>query len=790
MRRRKKIWMLIVMTSIGFVMVIRLLPVAATQPPSSASEAMISSAPFAQPQMGAVSIRSYRVDVSVTDQIARTRIQQVFVNEGLHAAEGTYVFPLPSGVTITDLVMIVDGQPFRARILERDEAKAVYTEIVQQMRDPALLEYIGTNAIQANIFPIPPGGQRVLEIEYSQLLPVDQGLVKYVYPLRVDYLSRLPVGSLSIRVAVESNDPIGAIYSPTHPVAIDRQGDKAFVAGFETVNTVETTDFSLYYGLASDEVNLNLLTYRESAVEDGFFLALIAPPVTVKKERIIAKDVILVLDQSGSMDGVKWEQARDAAQFVLDNLNPEDRFNLILFSSGVLPYATGLLPVGESAGARQWLDTLFANGGTNIDEALRVALDMNDHEHQMIVIFLTDGLATEGITDLETILRNVEDRTAENVRFFTFGVGDDVNTFLLDELSLRHHGISAYVRPGEPIDEAVTHLYQKISTPVLTDLTLKFDGVTVYDVYPPLDQLPDLFAGTQLMVLGRYRHANDNATLELSGTVEDEKRVFTYEDQIFRPYAGGEVLIPRLWAQRYVGDLLNAIRLRGEDPELVNSVIRLSIRYGIVTPYTSFIITEEEIFTEQDVDDIAVMMQPTTTALALQASGNNAVNAAQQAGGMYQSNLAATMAPDVIFLPRTPTPAAMANWPTSTSTGTLQPSATTPPGTPAMAMGTPPLIIPATATPAFTPTLVLPAVPAKTVRTVGDRTFVWRDGTWIDTTYNPDNMTPKKIVFLSDEYFALLEVDKRVAEFYALGDHVLFVLGDQAYEIVPEATQG
>ena len=472
----------------------------------------------------------------------------------------------------------------------------------------------------------------------------------------MDHLSRLPVGSLSIRVAVESNDPISAVYSPTHPVAVDHQGDTAFVAGFETTNTHETTDFSLYYGLASDEVNLNLLTYRESAIEDGFFLALIAPPVTVKEERVIAKDVVVVLDQSGSMDGVKWEQARDAAQFVLDNLNPADRFNLIVFSTGVLPFATGLQPVSESAGAQQWLDTLYANGGTNIDEALRIALDMNDHEHQMIVIFLTDGLATEGITDLESILGNVEDRTAENVRFFTFGVGDDVNTFLLDELSLQHHGASAYVRPGERIDDAVSGLYQKISAPVLTDLTLEFDGVTVYDVYPPLDQLPDLFAGTQLMVLGRYRSESDPITLRLSGTVEDEERVFTYEDRAFRSNAGGEVLIPRLWAQRRIGDLLNAIRLRGEDPELVNSIIRLSIRYGIVTPYTSFIITEQDIFTEQDVNDIAVMMQPTGTALALQASGNNAVNAAQQAGGMFQSTLPATMAPDSMFF-GTPTPA-------------------------------------------------------------------------------------------------------------------------------------
>ena len=797
-RQQRLIWTVIVMASVVLAAGLKLLPAMATQPgdpPGMTAQTVDRGAMQQVAQTTGVFIRSYQVDVSISDQIARTRIKQVFVNESSRAAEGTYVFPLPLGVTISDLVMIVDGVPYSAQILEKQEAREVYTRIVQEMRDPALLEYIGTNAIQANIFPIPPGSERTLEIEYSQLLPVEQNLVRYVYPLRVDHLSRLPVGTLSIRIAVDSNDPISTIYSPTHPVAIDRQGDTGFVAGFETTNTHETSDFSLYYGLANDEVNLNLLTYRESAAEDGFFLALIAPPVTVNTERVIAKDVVLVLDQSGSMNGEKWEQARDAAQFVLDNLNPADRFNVIVFSTGIRPFATGLQPMSERAEAREWLDMLGANGGTNIDEALRTALELNDREHPVVVMFLTDGLATEGITDMDAILQTVEARTADNVRFFTFGVGDDVNTFLLDELSLRHHGASAYVRPGERIDEAVRALYRKISAPVLTDLALEFDGVTVYDVYPDTDHLPDLFAGTQLMVLGRYRRESEDSTLSLSGQVEGQLRTFGYDDLVFRSNAGGEVLIPRLWAQRRIGDLLNAIRLRGEDPELVESIIRLSIRYGIVTPYTSFIITEEDIFTAQGVEDIGVMMQPTATALALQASGNNAVNAAQQAGGMFSSTMAATMAPDTMFLApsRTPLPTAALGpigSPMPLVTGTSAPSALF--GTPEPAIPQPNIVtVTPSGTPLPTPTrdpnVPTPTtVPAQTVRTVGDRTFVWRTGVWIDTTYNPEEMTPEEIIFLSDAYFALLDADARVAEFYALGERVIFVLDGQAYEVVPE----
>jgi Ca-activated chloride channel family protein len=456
---------------------------------------------------------------------------------------------------------------------------------------------------------------------------------------------------------------------------------------------------------------------------------------------------------------------------------------VVVFSTGVRPFALDLRPASESSEARQWLDTLFAEGGTNIDEALRVALDQNDRERPVVILFLTDGQPTEGITDMDSILGNVAARTADNVRVFTFGVGDDVNTFLLDELSLRHHGASAYVRPGENIEASVSGLYGKVSAPVLTDLALEFEGMNVSDIYPPLDQMPDLFAGSQLMVVGRYRQGKADATLRLSGQFEGETQTFVYDDLTFRSNAGGDVLIPRLWATRRIGDLMNAIRLRGEDPELVDSIVRLSIRYGIITPYTSFIITEADVFTEQGLEQAVAVMQPTATALAATASGSSAVNAAQASGGMYSSNLAPTAAADAQLLPMTVTPL---------PSPTMLPLVGTPPSTFAMQMTATAAPF-GTVTPSGTPVGVANAGrpadgsgPARSVRTVGDRAFVWRDGVWIDTTYNPDEMRPRRIVFLSDAYFDLLDLDERVAEFYALGDHVIFVLDGQAYEVVPE----
>lgn len=698
----------------------------------------IPSAPAQETSWQPVYIRSHRVDVEIDNQIAHTRIEQIFVNEGSTAAEGTYVFPLPQGVTISDLVMIIDDVPIQAQILEKDEARRIYDEIVRQLRDPALLEYVGNNAIQASVFPIPPGEERKLQIEFNQLLPVEGGLVNYVYPLRTRHISPLPVGEMSIRVHVVSNDEISSVYSPTHPIAIDRDGDNEFVAGFETTNTSEASDFSLYYGLASDEINLNLLTYRESAGEDGFFTLLVSPPVEVDDERIIPKDVIIVLDQSGSMFGDKWTQAQTAAKFVLDNLNAEDRFNVVVFSTGVNVYASELQGLEEVDDAKEWISSLEAIGGTNINEALQTALDMTDRERQTVVLFLTDGLPTEGVVDPAQILENVESDIAPNTRIFSFGVGDDVDTFLLDQISQSYRGTSAYVRPEEAIDEEVSNLYNKISTPVLTNLAIELEGVQLYDVYPSLDAIPDLFIGSQLVIVGRYRGDADEATLELSGEVNGERQVFSYQNLEFRENAGGEVLIPRLWATRKIGDLLNTIRLQGENPELVDSIVRLSIRYGIITPYTSFLITEDDIFTQSGQNRAREEAEARTADLDETASGAGAVQASEQA-----SDLAG---------------AAQAPAPTS---GADLGYVTDPEGNQVGAYNQP-------------------------VQTVGDRTFLWRDGAWIDTTYQADDMTPEQIVFLSDAYFDLLDQDERVAQFYALGEHVIFVLDGVAYEVVPE----
>jgi Ca-activated chloride channel family protein len=729
--------------------------------------ARTGSAAFAYFSDPGVVIQLHRVSVEIDNQVATTRIEQVFVNRTERPAEGNYIFPLPVGAAVSNLVMWVDGKPIQAKILDADQARDIYNEIVRRMRDPALLEYVGAGAIQASVFPIQPRSEVKIEIEYGQLLPVEDGLVHYEYPLRTDQFTMQPVEQISISVKVASNDKIGAIYSPTHPIAISRDGDFGFSTGYEATYVRPTSDFSLYYGLASSEINVNLLSYRESASEDGFFTLMITPPVTVDENRVIPKDVIIVLDQSGSMYGDKWDQARTAVKFVLDNLNSRDRFDVVVFSTGYRIFANDLQPVSETEDAKNWVDGLEALGGTDIDGALKEAMRMTDPERSTVVLFLTDGLPTEGETDASAILDDVEASAPPNVRIFTFGVGDDVDTFLLDQLYQAFRGAGTYVRPGERIDEEVTSLYNKISAPVLTNISLDFGDMIVEDMYPAAP-LPDLFVGTQLIIVGRYRDSG-STTVKLTGELDGEPQTYTY-DVGFRDHAGGEVFIPRLWATRKIGALLNAIRLNGEDPELVDSVVRLSIRYGIITPYTSFLITEDDIFSQSGREEAQTTFQQDTGTFG-DVSGANAVDAAESAAGLSSANAPMEApAPSVAGGPSSQAggfrdkDGGQAGYPPS-------PTMTAPPGTETMHAGQP--------EGAYSPS-------GQTVQYAGDRTFVWRDGAWIDTLYDADTMTPVEVTFLSDEYFNLLDLDPVVGEFLALGDHVLFVWDGTAYEVMPE----
>ena len=672
--------------------------------------------------MEGLEIPYQRVNVTIENQVATTHVEQLFRNPNDWMLEGTYFFPLPPGAAVSELTMWVDGVPIEAKILAKDEARAIYDAIVRQLRDPALLEYVGTDAIQANVFPIPPGDERKIEIEYSYLLTAENGAFRFVYPQSAGLYTQTPLDEQSIRVDLNSTEAIRTLYSPSHRVAIDRPNEFNAVVGYEDANVIPSDDFELYYTVSPEEIGLTLLSYKDTG-EDGFFLLLVAPGI--EPGEVVAKDVILVLDTSGSMEGVKMAQAKEAATYVIEHLNPEDRFALVSFSTGVSLFEPELLPANQPGDYQQYIDSLAAVGGTNISGALLEAANLIG-ERPTTLIFLTDGLATEGITDTPMLLQTVGEALPDNARVFAFGVGDDVDTVLLDTLAADQRGATTYVRPGQAVDEAVSAFYAKVGSPVLTDIALDMGGIRTDQVYPI--ELPDLFAGTQLVVAGRYRDGGP-AAITLTGTANGRAQTFTYEDQLFRE-EGGEAFIPRLWATRAIGHLMQQIRLRGEDPELVQSIVNLSTRYGIITPYTSFLIEEDDIFAQTDG---APELETAEEALAapMEASGAAAVDRAA-----VESELAAAEAP----MP-------MATMVVSNASGQV--------------------------------------VAQAAVQNASGRTFFLRGGVWVDSAYDGES-EPQAIPFASDAYFDLLSSRPELGEALSLGEEVILVVDGNALRVTAQ----
>jgi len=668
-------------------------------------------------------IRYHRVQVTIHDQVATTRVDQVFYNPNSWDVEGTYLFPLPGDAAVSSFTLWIDDQPVKGEILEAEAARQKYQEIVTSLRDPALLEYAGRGAMQAQIFPIPSQGERRIELEYSQALTAENGLVHYVYPLNTEKFSAWPLENVTVNVEIDSSVPLRAVYSPSHNVDIQRESENLARVGYEDTDILPDQDFNLYYSLGETEA-FHLLTFRDPndlADPDGFFLLLLAPrPDAAQNTQ--PKDIFLVLDRSGSMEGDKFRQAQDALGYILQHLNSEDRFNVLAFSTRLEIFANQLQPASAAPDAQGWVDGLSAQGSTDINRALLEAVGMVDRERPTYLIFLTDGLPTEGVIESQQILTNLQKSASENVRLFAFGVGYDVDTLLLDSLAQEHHGTSTYVLPGERLDEILSSFYAKISTPVLTDLALDIQGISTYDLYP--SPLPDLFAGSQIVLVGRYRQAG-SADLRLIGNVNGQVQTFRLSDQIFNQDSDVDStlsVLPRLWATRKIGYLLSQLRLDGPDQETIDQVVRLSIRYGIVTPYTSYLVTEEMPLGAQQQEQISNQAySQMETERDPPSSGEGAVQKAADQGSM-----AAAEAPAA---------------PTGES--------------------------------------------ASQVKIVGSRTFVFNTDKWIDTAFDPDSMQTLKVAFLSDDYFALAATQPELASAFALGQNVIAILAGKAYEVVP-----
>lgn len=547
-----------------------------------------------RPKLGEVipplSVKYHKVDVRIIDQVAKTSIDQVFINNHNRDIEGTYIFPLPEKAAISEFAMYVGDQRIEGEILSSEEARRIYEEIVRRMKDPALLEYIGRNAFRARVYPIPAGGEKRIQLSYTEVLTAEKNLVRYLYPLNTERFSLRPIEEVAVSVAIESNVPLANVYSPSHKVSVRKEANRATL-GFEERNVRPDKDFVAYYSLSRDDIGMSLLNYEDG--EEGYYMLLAAPHYSSEKEKVLNKNLVFVLDSSGSMSGRKITQAKEAARFIIRHLHEDDRFSVVDFDDGVTVFAQELVAADSrnKENALKFIDGIEDSGGTNINESLLRALAMTRlGERPNYILFLTDGLPTVGITQTAEILKNISKANESRSRLFVFGVGYDVNTELLDRLSSENRGTSVYVGENEDLEVAISGYYEKISSPLLSELSISYKGIETRNSYP--QTLPDLFKGSQLILVGKYK-GRGLVTIILKGKVGKEDRTFVLENQKIAKDASYNFL-PRLWATRRIGYLLEEIRLRGQNEELIGEVRNLGLKYGIVTPYTSFLVTEKE----------------------------------------------------------------------------------------------------------------------------------------------------------------------------------------------------
>lgn len=668
-----------------------------------------------------LSIKYHHVDIKIDNQVAQTAVDQVFINNHHRDIEGTYIFPIPEDASISKFSMFVGGEEIWGKILDKDEARKIYPDIVRRKKDPALLEYFKDGMFKASIYPIPVHGETRIKLYYSEILKLSGGICGYRYTLNTEKFSKDPLQSVKVNVEINSKIPIKSIYSPSHNIRIEKEDDHHARITYVEENTRPDKDFFLYYTVSEKDIGFNLLPYEDED-HQGYFLAMISPQVEVPADKTSSKNIIFILDTSGSMKGEKIKQAKGALSFCLNSLNEGDQFNVIGFDDRIRSFTTGLVRAEHEniSEALTFVDRCEANGGTNINDALLTGLQqIEDRGRASFVIFLTDGLPTVGETDINNILKNVKGANRSATRVFVFGVGYDVNTRLLDRLAQDNHATSDYVRPSEDIEVKVSSFYKKVSHPILTDIKLSSGDVEIYDLYP--QELPDIFKGSQLLVLGKYRNGG-HTRVTLSGSTRGAARKFTYEVN-FSPDDRND-FIPRLWATRRIGYLIDQLRLHGHSKELVEEVVRLSKKYGIITEYTSFLVDADYRLAAHE---LAPQAERGFAESARDVVGAGAVNRAKTTKKYAQ----ALQAPQ----------------------GYLD------------AEGREQRI-------------------TKVIQ-VGSKTFFNKNGLWVDSEYE-GKIEAIKVKRFSEAYFKLLSEVPEVGRFFALGDEVIFLLHGKAIHVSDE----
>ncbi len=551
------------------------------------------------------------VKAEISGFIARVTVTQDFENPYHEKIEAVYTFPLPVNAAVDDMTMRVGSRKVKAAIRRREEALAVYEAARRRGHVAGLLDQERPNLFTQSVANIMPGEKVRITISYVETLKFADGAYEFGFPMvvgprytprRVD-ASRItpPVTppntraghDIDILVKLDAGVPIDSLKSMTHEVDMERPSVHEATVRLRDRNTVPNKDFLLRYDVLGRKIENALLTHRSG--KSGYFTVILQPPERVMPADVQPKELVFVLDTSGSMEGFPIEKAKETMKLALDGLHPSDRFNLITFSGDthlLFPEPAPATPENLRR-AQEFLSGRRGGGGTEMMKAIRAALDPSDSQkHIRVVCFMTDGYVGN---DLEII---AEIQKHPNARVFAFGIGSSANRFLLDKMAEHGRGEVEYVGLKDDGSAAAKRFHERVRNPLLTDISLDFGRLPVTDIYPK--RVPDLFDAKPVIVTGRY-------TGPASGVVRLRGRraggEFASDVAVDLPVkeARHDVL-GSIWARARIADLMaqdyNGAQNGSMRADLREAITQLGLEHRLMTQFTSFVAVEEMRVTE------------------------------------------------------------------------------------------------------------------------------------------------------------------------------------------------
>ena len=542
-----------------------------------------------------MSMKTYDASTVIENQVATTTVDQVFFNDApqYSMVEATYIFPLPEGAVITQLAYWYNGNKYIANIRTKQEAQASYDSTIKRLLDPAMLQYFGSNTFKLNIAPIYGQTEVRFSITYTELLKYDFNKITFNFYLNTTGLSPKPLERVSLRIHVQTTSDITKLTSPSHgntPENLIKQiSEREYDISYGDEGFTPDRDYRLEFEYRRAGLNVNVLSYTpteaDSIGRDGFFATWVIPSDDINTATL-PRSVVFTVDVSSSMEGKRIEQLRTGLSTFVDNLHPEDYFNIVLFSTNVVRFRPDLVAATPQniADAKDYIKkNINAKGLTNINDALMDSFRHSFRDSTVkIIAFLTDGLQSWGVLDSNVIINNVRNLKSD-VRVFTYGIGNEPSRYLLNNISEVSGGYATYINNEDSISTVVASQFQRLSKAVLSNLSLNYGGLDYYDLMPA--KLPDLMYGSQVLQLGRFRNSG-TFPVTLSGDVLGAPFMMS-RNATFMNTPGGNRSVSRLWAGSKINSLLADINMYGEKKELVDAIIDLSIRFQILTKYTA-----------------------------------------------------------------------------------------------------------------------------------------------------------------------------------------------------------